>query len=139
MSSTAQKVEVVGVTLTGALVGAMVGGPMGAGIGLTVGVVIDFLILHKKTQPLGTIPPPGIIAAVSAGLPAGANTDAANRAVTMMKLGNPSEVGPAKSWLTAFQASVNLPATGQLDPTTRAMLILAVPSASSLPTPTILG
>ncbi len=139
MSSTAQKVEVVGVTLTGAAVGALIGGPMGAGIGLTVGVVIDFLILHKKTQALGTIPPAGVIATVTAGLPPGANLDAANRAVTMMKLGNPAEVAPGRSWLTAFQASVNLPATGQLDPTTRAMLVLAVPGAASLPTPTILG
>lgn len=77
--------------------------------------------------------------ALPAGLPAGADINAGTTAVKLMLLGHQAEVNPARSWLSQFQSSVGLPATGAMDPATRAMLNKATPLAANLPTPTILG
>jgi hypothetical protein len=144
-TTTTQKLEVVGITITAGAVGALAAGPLGLGIGLAVGGLLDFLILRAKTAAPSL--PPGAPSAVitmatipgGAGLPPGADLDAANRAVTMMRIGKPSGVIPGRAWLSKFQTSVGLPATGQLDAQSRAMIVLAVPAAAGMPSVTILG
>jgi len=74
-----------------------------------------------------------------AALPPGADVNAATSATRLMLLGNQAEVAPAAMWLKQFQASVGLPATGVLDPTTRAQLNKATDLARQLPATTILG
>lgn len=141
----------VGATAAGAVVGAMAGGPIGLGIGVVAGGVVDYL-RSKKQAPVPhlavpiTAPPTSQMLATApapSGLPAGADKGAASSAVHLMLLGQPAEVNPAKSWLTTFQKSVGLPATGALDSATRSMLILATAGgtydAAKLPAKTILG
>jgi len=110
-----------------------------------VGVVIDTLILKAKTPTI--MPPPGVISNAmipGAGtLPPGADVNAANQVVVLLKAaaatGHSFETAPAKVWLTKFQTSLGLPATGALDAASRSMLTLAAPSAASLPATTVLG
>jgi hypothetical protein len=111
------------------------GGPLGLVAGLAVGGAADLLInVISPTPAVGT---PAAVAA--AGLPAGTNIAAANNFITLARIGGTYEKRPAQSWLSTFQTSVGLPATGTLDATSRAKLIAAVPSASTLPNPTFVG
>lgn len=155
----AKGVEVVAVTVTGAAVGAMIGGPVGLGIGLGIGALIDILILRRRASGVIVVPPggvpgvpgvnpsggvpgvPGFVPGVnpSGGLPPGANITAATNVTRLLFVNTPNTVSAAKVQLGQFQASVGLAPTGTLDPQTRAMMVLAYPSAASLPTPTALG
>jgi hypothetical protein len=147
----------VAIPSAGGLLGALAAGPLGAGIGLGLGIA-GSLLAHARAK--GPAPLPGAPPASPGGprLPAGANVDAAQKATNLMLAATsttvphmqilvngapiPKEVafaGPAKTWLSQFQSSIGVTPTGQLDPQTRAMLVLAAPNASSLPQVTILG
>ena len=158
MSSTARKLEAVGVTLTAATVGFFAAGPIGLGVGVIGGAIVDIFLLRKRATLLGAptvlagaggVPGfvPGVVAQAvtpgGAGLPPGADQNAATQATILMSIGHSGEVGPAKVWLSQFQTSVGLPATGALDPATRSLLVLATAGgkydASKLPATTILG
>jgi hypothetical protein len=161
MATTAlQKVGAVSATMAGGVGGALAGGPIGLAVGLAGGAAIDLLRARMKKPAAGASPtavalaatpaaiPPAVHVALATpsatpGLPPGADKAAATSAVHLMLLGQPAEVAPAKSWLSGFQKSVGLPATGALDATTRQLLILAtaggVYDASKLPAKTILG
>jgi hypothetical protein len=165
-STTLQKIESVAVTAAGSVVGALAGGPVGLGVGLVGGAVVD-MIRARMAQPAhptpsavtdagtvlpaGTVTPAGQIAPVvaaamapgGAGLPSGADIPAAANVVKLLKVaaskGHTVEAVPAQFWLKKFQTSVGLPATGNLDAASRAMLTLAVPDAANLPATTIIG
>lgn len=167
MATGIKTVEAVGVTIVGVGVGALIGGPVGAGIGLAAGAIIDVILLRHRRTPFGApqsgVPGfvPGVVqqAMVPGGqsLPPGADTVAASKVTALLLLAaggsnaalqlgssGPSKfVGPAKSWLGKFQASVGMPVTGALDAQTRALLVLATTGgtydASKLPATTILG
>ena len=136
--ATWDKIKAIAATLVGGVGGALAGGPIGLGIGGIGGAIIDYARVK-----LGGPSPALIPGLTGASLPPGANIDAANRAVTLMLLaastGHTTQAAPAKSWLTQFQSSVGLPATGSLDPQTRSLLVTAVPGAAQLPPVTILG
>ena len=90
-------------------------------------------------NPSGGVPGvPGFVPGVnpSGGLPPGANITAATNVTKLLFVNTPNTVSAAKVQLGQFQASVGLAPTGTLDPQTRAMMVLAYPSAASLPTPT---
>ncbi len=149
MATTAQKVEAVAAAAILGGLGALFVGPVGFAVGLAVGVGIDALLLHaKKAAGFESGPPaPGVVANAmipgTASLPPAADRDAASKATLLMSLaastGHTGEIAPAKFWLTKFQTSVGLPATGALDAASRAMLVLAAPSAANLPAKTVLG
>lgn len=141
--SVGSKVKAVSVTAAGAAIGAMAGGPIGLGVGGALGGVVDF-IRHKRAKASFVLPPPGVVpGAAGGGLPPGANLAAASAATHLLLLGGAAERASAQVWLKQFQASVGLPQTGMLDPTTRAMLVTATAGgtykASALPPVTILG
>lgn len=134
-------IEAAALTATGAAIGAFVGGPIGLGVGMAIGAVCDIFILRSKavTMPVG-----GTLGVVPANAPgASANTTAAGNLVTLLQaaatLGPEGKAGPAKYWLQQFQTSIGVPATGVLDPQTRAALVSSVPAAANLPPTTILG
>jgi murein L,D-transpeptidase YcbB/YkuD len=148
-TTTTQKVEAVAVTATATAVGFMTAGPVGAGVGFALGALVDLFLLRQKSTPLGALPvvgavPPVIVAQAmvpgAPALPPGANLNAATKAVLLMRQQRPDFAPAAKGWLVSFQTSVGLPATGSLDPATRALLVVAVPEAATvLPAVTILG
>jgi hypothetical protein len=111
---------------------------IGAGVTL-LGVAAYFLMKKPTTAATPQVAASQAPQLQAPSLPAGANIAAATNAVHLMRLGHQAEVTPAASWLSQFQTSVGLPATGRMDPTTRAYLNLATPDAASLSTPTILG
>jgi len=110
---------------------------LGGGIAI-VGVAAYFL-LKPQTPAAPAVTAGAQAPQLTSGLPAGANMQAAQAATNLLLLNGPNEVNPARSWLQQFQTSVGLPATGTLDATTRALLVRAVPNASRIPTPSILG
>jgi hypothetical protein len=171
MATGVKTLEAVGVTVVGVGVGALIGGPVGAGIGLAAGAIIDIILLRHRRTPFGApqgmpgqgVPGfvPGVVQQAmvpgAQSLPPGADVAAASKLTALLLLAaggsnarlqldnsGPSKfVGPATGWLKQFQASVGVPATGQLDAPTRALLVLATASgpydASKLPATTILG
>lgn len=156
MSSTSTAVKVA-LPVLGGGAGFYLFGPIGAAIGAVVGLGIDLLIPSTPTPPTATvIPPPGVVtmvptlagmapSAAAQGLPSTVDINAAVTAVRMMIIGAPSMAIPAASWLKKFQTSAGLPATGQLDAKTRAVLVLATKNGpggvdgAKLPAKTILG
>lgn len=111
---------------------------IGAGVAL-LGVAAYFMMKKPTSTAAPQITASNAPQLTAGTLPATANVQAASTAIALMKLGHQAEVTPAASYLRTFQTSVGLPATGAMDPTTRAYLNLATPAAASLPTPTILG
>ncbi len=157
-------VKKYGVTIGGSVVGALALGPIGLAIGLASGGAIDVVRARKKkASPTGAVTyvnlPSSVTGASGTPLPTGADKDAAQKTTSLLKsaLAVPSTgmmtpkglipqaqgiaimSAPAKTWLIKFQTSVGLPATGQLDPRSRAMLVLADPNAQTLPPVTPLG
>ena len=151
MTTALKKVGEASATLVGAVGGAMAGGPVGLAVGAAGGLAVDLLRAHLAKPPAARTPapiPPQVAVALATpsaapGLPATADKAAAGSALRLMLLGKPAEGAPAKAWLSKFQTSVGLPATGALDATTRKLLIIATaggsPDPSNLPAVTILG
>ncbi len=71
----------------------------------------------------------------AAGLPPGTDRGAVDKLLMLLSLGHPKE---AVVWLQKFQTSVGLPATGQPDAATQALLVLVDPRASAIPVGTVL-
>lgn len=157
--SVVDSVKEVAGTIVGVALGAAAGGPIALGAGFVLGAGFD-LWRHKKNAnavPLpfpapavmpsapAAAPAPSMVAPAAAapGLPAGLDVASGTTAVKLMLLaaatGHTAETAPARVWLQKFQTSAGLPATGQLDATTRTLLVQAVPTAANLPPKTVLG
>jgi len=105
------------------------------GVGVAaLGVGVYFLLKPSTSSTTATTAAP-----VPASLPPGTDMHAAVTATRLMLIGHDAERTPAAAWLRQFQASVGLPATGILDPTTRVQLNKATDLARQLPATTILG
>ena len=106
------------------------------GGGLAIAGVAAYFLLKP---PMASATAAAAAPQLTAGLPASANLQAAQSATRLLLLNGPAEASPARVWLQTFQSSIGLNPTGQLDQTTRAMLVKADPAAASIPTPSILG
>lgn len=101
--------------------------------------------MAPSAPPVVVVTPPAAVstfappAASAPGPPPGADVPSATVAVNFMLIGHDAEKIPAGGYLKKFQASVGLPATGTMDPTTRTLLLQTIPAAARLPAKTILG
>lgn len=141
--SVVDKAKAVGLTVTGAAVGAVVAGPVGALGGAAIGGVIDYMRSRKAQNPGGGLSFMPLGRSSTTVLPPGADVQAAVNTTHLMLLGNQAEAAPASFWLKKFQASVGLPATGNMDANTRTLLVAATTGtnyqAANLSPVTILG
>ena len=164
--NSAAKVAIGG---AGAVLGFAVGGPVGLLLSLGAGYFLGVALpapqlasvlgsppaptpmltsgsqMTPSAPPVVVVTPPAAVstfappAAPAPGPPPGADVPSATVAVNFMLIGRDAEKAPAGGYLKKFQASVGLPATGTMDPTTRTLLLQTIPAAAKLPAKTILG